>query len=395
MSLAHRAVGWSPAKVKYDLAVAALAVVYLVVFAASTAAVQPYATPETLLARAFGSLAFVMLTCVLLAGPLARLSPRFLTVLRNRRHLGVATFLAALAHGGLAFYQFHFLGDLDPLTSLLSDGGAAAGGGGAASGDSPAAGVSFQLLGAVGLAVLFAMAATSHDFWLAVLTPRAWKALHMLVYAAYAALAGHMALGALQEEGREYLWAMAAGAAAAVFVLHLATGARERRRDLATGLEGGGFARTDDGFVRTVAAADIPDGRARVVPLAKERVAVFRNGSVVSCVSNVCRHQMGPLGEGRIVDGCITCPWHGFQYDPVTGCAPAPFTDRLPTYDVELRDGIVWVNPVPNPLGRPARTATLPSGRGPKADPEPNPEPDPRPHRSRELPEPATEPPTP
>ena len=369
MSVAHRAVGWSPAKVKYDLAVASLAAVYLTVFAVATAVFQPYATAETLLVRAFGSLAFVMLTCVLLAGPLARISPRFLPVLRNRRHLGVATFLAALVHGGLAFYQFHFLGELDPLASLLSGGGTAASGGAAAGSGTVAsggasAGLSFELLGAVGLVVLFAMAATSHDFWLGALTPRAWKALHMLVYGTYAALAGHVALGALQEEGRAYLWAMAAGASAVVFLLHLAVGARERRRDRAAdSTRDGRLAHADDGFVRAVAAADIPEGRARVVPLAKERVAVFRNGGVVSCVSNVCRHQMGPIGEGRIVDGCITCPWHGFQYDPVTGCAPPPFTDRLPTYDVELRDGFVWVNPVPNPLGRPARTATLPPDR--------------------------------
>ncbi len=31
-------------------------------------------------------------------------------------------------------------------------------------------------------------------------------------------------------------------------------------------------------------------------------------------ISNVCQHQNGPLGEGEIIDGCITCPWHGFQY---------------------------------------------------------------------------------
>jgi len=89
-------------------------------------------------------------------------------------------------------------------------------------------------------------------------------------------------------------------------------------------------------------------------------VAVFRNGDEISCVSNVCRHQMGPIGEGRIIDGCITCPWHGFQYDPVTGCSPPPFDDKLETHDVEVRDGYVWVNPVANELGTASRTARLP-----------------------------------
>lgn len=106
-----------------------------------------------------------------------------------------------------------------------------------------------------------------------------------------------------------------------------------------------------------------------MVTLGDERVAVFRNGAEISCISNVCRHQMGPLGEGRIIDGCITCPWHGFQYDPVTGCAPPPFDDRAETYDVEIQDGLVWVNPVANPLGTASSTARLgAAGRAAKAN---------------------------
>lgn len=348
MSVAYRAVGWSPQKVKYDLAVAGFAGVYLAVFAGASLALQPRIAAETLVLRASGSLAFVMLTGVLAAGPLARLSPRFLPVLRNRRHLGVATFLAASAHGALALFQFHFLGNLDPLASLLSGGGGPAG---------PDGGAPFQLLGALALAVLFVMAATSHDFWLATLTPATWKGLHMLVYAAYAALVGHVVLGALQEEGRSYLWAVAVGAGAALVAVQLAAGMRERRQDRAVLPEAADP--PAPGFVRTVRARDVPEARAKVVVLSGERVAVFRHRGVVSCVSNVCRHQMGPVGEGRIVDGCITCPWHGFQYDPVTGCAPSPFKDRLETHDVVIRDDFVWVDPEPNPLGTPARTARI------------------------------------
>ena len=356
MSVAYKAVGWTSWKVKYDLAVAAFAGVYLAVFAVASLVLQPHVTVETLVLRATGNLALVMLTGVLAAGPLARLSPRFLPVLRNRRHLGVATFLAAAAHGALALFQFHFLGPLDPLVSLLSGGG----GGGAAAGPDGAA--SFQLLGAVALAVLFVMAATSHDFWLSALAPSTWKSLHMLVYAAYAALVGHVALGALQQEGRGYLWVLIGGTAVALFAGQLAAGARERRRDRAVLPDAG--EPPAPGFVRAVRARDIPEGRAKVVVLDRERVAVFRHRGVVSCVSNVCRHQMGPLGEGRIVDGCITCPWHGFQYDPITGCAPPPFEDRVETYDVVVHGDFVWVDSKPNPLGTPARTARVDVGAG-------------------------------
>ncbi len=362
MSHVYQAVGWSPQKRKYDLLIVLCMVVYLCGFTGITVATQPHVTFETLLLRATGSLAFLMLSFILAIGPLARLSPRFLPVLYNRRHLGVATFLVALVHGAFAILQFHALGDVNPLTSVLSSDGSFGDGGA----------FPFQPLGVIGLGVLFLMAATSHDFWLANLTPRVWKGLHMTVYGAYAVLLGHVALGALQGEGKEYLWPVAGAVAATVFALQLYAGLAERRRDRAAIDPSGGpddlgshegtasSGAVPEGFVRTVVAGEIPDGEGRVVPLGGERVAVFRNGTEISCISNVCRHQMGPLGEGRIIDGCITCPWHGFQYDPVTGCAPPPFDDRIDTYDVAIQDGFVWVNPVANPLGTASRTARLP-----------------------------------
>jgi nitrite reductase/ring-hydroxylating ferredoxin subunit len=88
-------------------------------------------------------------------------------------------------------------------------------------------------------------------------------------------------------------------------------------------------------------------------------VAVFRWDGKLAAVSSVCQHQNGPLGEGRILDGCITCPWHGFQYDPETGAAPPPFTERVPTFRVRVRDGRVLVDPRPNPPGTRVAPALL------------------------------------
>ncbi len=71
----------------------------------------------------------------------------------------------------------------------------------------------------------------------------------------------------------------------------------------------------------------------------------------MTALANVCAHQGGPLGEGRIVDGCVTCPWHGYQYRPEDGVSPPPFSERVPTHDVDVRAGRVWVRRSPNPLG--------------------------------------------
>lgn len=350
---AYRAVAWTPAKRRYDLVLGGSMAAYVLVHAGASLARHPNLPAETLVMRTSGSLAFVMMTAALLAGPLSRLSPRFLPVLRNRRHLGVATFLAALVHGGTAFFQFHFLGVLNPVASLLLDGGAQSAGG---------TEIPFQLLGAFALLVLFLMAATSHDFWLANLTPRAWKALHMLAYPAYAALVGHVALGALQQEARDYAWIATLAAAAAVFSAHAASAWAGRGRDRARPATDG------RGFARAVRTADLRQGRGHVVDLGASRVAVFLHGASVVCVSNACSHQMGPLGEGEIVDGYVTCPWHGFQFDPATGRAPAPFEDCVETHDTAARDGWVWVRIRPNAAGAAARSCRIePAGERGKA----------------------------
>ena len=62
-----------------------------------------------------------------------------------------------------------------------------------------------------------------------------------------------------------------------------------------------------------------------------------------------------------MIDGCITCPWHGYQYRLEDGRAPPPFTEKLATYRLRVRDGIVEVDPQALPPGVGAGV-TIPSG---------------------------------
>jgi len=114
-----------------------------------------------------------------------------------------------------------------------------------------------------------------------------------------------------------------------------------------------------EGFIDACAVADIPENRARIVCLSGERVAIFKYDGKISAVSNVCQHQNGPLGEGKIVYGCITCPWHGYQYLPDTGASPPPFAEKVPTFNVRLSNGRVFVHPKPNPAGTRVEPALL------------------------------------
>jgi nitrite reductase/ring-hydroxylating ferredoxin subunit len=180
------------------------------------------------------------------------------------------------------------------------------------------------------------MAATSHDFWLHNLTAPVWKRLHMLVYAAYALLIAHVALGALQSETSSLLAAVLGVGLTVVTTLHLAAASVERRKDR---------------YVAACKIADIPEKRACVISCGGERVAIFKYDGKICAISNVCQHQNGPLGEGKIIDGCITCPWHGYQYLPETGASPPPFTEKVATYRTRIDGNQVFVDPTPLPPG--------------------------------------------
>lgn len=179
------------------------------------------------------------------------------------------------------------------------------------------------------------------------LTPRVWKLVHMALYVAYGLVVMHVALGHVQDDRTPYVPIMLAGGFGVVAALHLIAGWRERRGDRADG--------TATGWLAVGPLAAIPDQGARIVTApGGERIAVFRDGNQIGAVTNLCAHQNGPLGEGRIIDGCITCPWHGYQYRLADGCAPPPFTEKLVTYRVRIERGLVEVDPTPLAAGTPA-----------------------------------------
>ena len=338
MSHDYKAVQWTPFKKRFDLWMLSGVVLYLAGFIAVSYATQPKGdsfAPIQALMRATGTLAFLLLTFILCIGPLARMTDRFKPFLYNRRHLGVTTFLIALIHAALVMLWYHGFSETNPLVSLFIS--------------NPRydslAGFPFEVLGFGALLIMFLMAATSHDFWNANLGPGVWKTLHMGVYLAYTLLIAHVALGAIQFEKSPAYVVLLAASATIVVALHIGTG-------LAS-LRGSDKAETD-GWLKVAAVADMEDARAKIVrPTAGEAIAVFRDGDQVSAVSNVCRHQGGPLGEGKIVDGCITCPWHGFQYRMEDGQSPPPFTEKIATYATRIVEGVVYVNPEPNTPGTP------------------------------------------
>jgi len=340
MSVTYKAIQWSPYKRRYDLTLLAILLLYIGSFIAigklrwrGSHAISD----EILLMRALGTCALSLLTFVLCIGPLARSDRRFLPLLYNRRHLGVTTCLLGVAHAVLALGFYHGFGVVAPPVSLLTS----------STQYRSLSAFPFEILGAIALLILILMAATSHDFWLKNLSPGVWKSLHMLVYPAWGLLILHVALGAMQSEKSILYPVLLFLSVLAVGMLHLLAGRREVKRDKTN-------------WIKAASVDDIPESRAKIVCLpGRERVAIFKNNGKFSAVANVCAHQAGPLGEGKIIDGCITCPWHGYQYRPHDGCSPPPFTEKIATYRLRIEGTQIFVASDALPPGSPIEPATI------------------------------------
>lgn len=100
---------------------------------------------------------------------------------------------------------------------------------------------------------------------------------------------------------------------------------------------------TDDRvWLKALDPDELEDGRVKPVTCAHYTVCMTRVGDDYGALDNRCPHQGGPLGEGSIEKGLLRCPWHGWDYDPLTGKAPG-FDDGVETFPVEIRDDGVYV----------------------------------------------------
>jgi pyruvate oxidase len=102
-------------------------------------------------------------------------------------------------------------------------------------------------------------------------------------------------------------------------------------------------------WVRVADLDDLAEGRVRTAVAGDRTIALTRCRGRYGALENHCPHQGGPLGEGSIEKGLLRCPWHGYDYDPLTGLPPAGFSDAPAAYPVEERDDGVWVAVPPRP----------------------------------------------
>ena len=73
-------------------------------------------------------------------------------------------------------------------------------------------------------------------------------------------------------------------------------------------------------LIKVAACSDVPDGdRGLVVETFGRQIAIFKIGEEFHALDNRCLHEGASLADGALEGGCITCPWHGWQYDVASG----------------------------------------------------------------------------
>ncbi len=89
-------------------------------------------------------------------------------------------------------------------------------------------------------------------------------------------------------------------------------------------------------FVKVATLAEIKEGMGKVVEIEGTPIAIFNVRGKFYAMDNTCAHRGGPLGDGILDDNIVTCPWHGWQWDVMSGKSSFNPNVTLRTYAVEI-----------------------------------------------------------
>ena len=101
----------------------------------------------------------------------------------------------------------------------------------------------------------------------------------------------------------------------------------------------------DDGYVFAAREAALAEGAAVSVDIGGHTYALFRIDGKVRAIDGLCPHEGGPLAEGTVSKGVVTCPWHGWTFDACTGCSLEPAGNDVAHYPTLVEEGNVYLKP--------------------------------------------------
>lgn len=95
---------------------------------------------------------------------------------------------------------------------------------------------------------------------------------------------------------------------------------------------------------RVCASQDLLEGQSVEVVHGEDVVAVYRHEGKLYAIDGICMHQGGPLARGKLMNGTVVCPWHGWQYELATGNHAPTCKPMLKTYKIQEMDGAIEID---------------------------------------------------
>lgn len=98
-----------------------------------------------------------------------------------------------------------------------------------------------------------------------------------------------------------------------------------------------------DGWVLVGTVDDLPELEGRRTTIDGHRVAVFRLLDGFAAIDAECPHKQGPLQDGLVADGCVTCPLHDRRIDLQTGEVLGHAGESVAVHEVHVDGADLWV----------------------------------------------------
>lgn len=98
-------------------------------------------------------------------------------------------------------------------------------------------------------------------------------------------------------------------------------------------------------YTRMTTESELPRaGEAKEFEIAGKTLCIANVNGTMCATDNVCLHEGGPLGQGYVDGGKIVCPWHGWEYDAMTGQVGHDPNSKVDVYPIKIENGEVLVD---------------------------------------------------
>ena len=81
---------------------------------------------------------------------------------------------------------------------------------------------------------------------------------------------------------------------------------------------------------------DLPNNSSKSLEVGGKKIALFNQNGKFYALADTCIHRGGPLGQGHLEDGRVTCPWHAWEFDVKTGVCQTMEGAKQPSYPTKI-----------------------------------------------------------